>query len=82
MKKRNYSFIGTNSAGNNAYFLNNKYSSIIDRFSESKIFKRKFLDIKQSNNFDRDNYEVMENNIIKSNPNKIVKISDEHCNFI
>ena len=82
MKKRNYSFIGTNSAGNNAYFLNNRYSSIIDRFSESKIFKRKFLDIKQSNNFDRDYYEVMEKNILKSNPNKIIKISDEHCNFI
>ena len=50
MKKKNYFLIGTNSAGNNAFFLKkNLFNKINKLISEKKIFVSKFRESRDSN---------------------------------
>lgn len=43
LKKKNYIFLGTNSAGNNAFFINKNFSkNIVNAISDKKIFISKF----------------------------------------
>ena len=49
MKKKNYLFIGTNSAGNNAFFIKNSFKKIVNKIiQEKKIFISKFRESRNS----------------------------------
>jgi len=49
MKKKNYFFIGTNSAGNNAFFIKNSFKKIVSKIiHEKKIFISKFRESRNS----------------------------------
>ena len=48
---KQYLFIGTNSAGNNAFFVNKKYSKYIkNKIINKKIFKSKFRESRNKMN--------------------------------
>ena len=50
LKKRNYFFIGTNSAGNNAFFVKqNIWKKINKLITDKKIFESKFRESRNSN---------------------------------
>lgn len=82
MKNRNFTFIGTNTSGNNAYFLNNTHQSIIKKINESKIFKRKFIDINYKKDLDKNNYTNLEKNILNQSKDKFVEIMNEDCDLL
>lgn len=50
LKKKNYTFIGTNSSGNNAFFIKNKYRYIIKKIDKKKIFSSKFRESRNKKN--------------------------------
>ena len=51
LKSRDYKFIGTNSAGNNAFFIKKKYShNIFKTLKEIKIFSSKFRESRNKKN--------------------------------
>ena len=51
LKKKNYIFVGTNSAGNNAYFVNNdRFKHIKNKIKEIKIFRPKFRESRNNQN--------------------------------
>lgn len=81
--KKNYFFIGTNSAGNNAYFINaTHYQRVKKRIREFKIFPPKFresrnkkfqktfLPLKKSINL------IQEKNVYNLKKKKLIKIKD------
>lgn len=82
MKNRNFTFIGTNTSGNNAYFLNNTHQSIIKNIDESKIFKRKFIDIIYKKDLDKNNYTNLEKSILNQSKDKFVEIMNEDCDLL
>ena len=71
MKKRNYFLIGTNSAGNNAFFLKKNYFNKANKLVvEKRIFNSKFResrDIKGNLSFldKKESLELIKNNFIK-----------------
>ena len=82
MKNRSFTLIGTNTSGNNAYFLNNTHQSIIKNINESKIFKRKFIDINYKKKLDKNDYTNLEKNILNQSKDKFVEIMNEDCDLL
>ena len=83
LKKKSYIFIGTNSAGNNAYFINKKrFKYIKNKIKNIKIFKPKFRESRNKQNkktylnLNESIKKISQKKIINLKNNKIIKIGD------
>lgn len=68
-KKKNYLFVGTNSASNNAYFIQNDFADYFNKAIQSKIIhSQKFSEILNKINFSKDkkiNEEYIKNDLAR-----------------
>ena len=83
LKKRNYIFLGTNSSGNNAFFIKKNFSQKLENaIKEKKIFLSKFRESRNRNgslnylNKEKSLKLIKNKTVVDLDNNKLVKISD------
>ena len=83
LKKRNYIFLGTNSSGNNAFFIKKNFSVKLENaIKEKKIFLGKFRESRNRNgglnylNKEKSLKLIKNKSVVDLDTNKLVKISD------
>ena len=83
LSKKNYMFLGTNTAGNNAFFVHKKFKKkILKNIKEKKIFKSKFRESRNKSNKltylnKRDSLKLIKNKLVFDFESKRIKKIEE-----